>query len=256
MTMKKKIIGGIFALLIGVGCIAAQEQSQSNKNSKIDRNIKSEVFMPKGTFFAGTTLGYTRYSAEEYKFLLLDDISGYAKMFGARAFIGYTFANNVAAGLAFDYSYNVVQLDNVDISLGDDLNFNIEDSYSIQSVYTAEAFLRTYINLGSQKRFALYNDVRAYLGGGNGKTTSGASDSELYTGTFQKITKIGVSFVPGIIFFATDFFSIEAGVDILGIGYTRTEQTTNQVYQGYYESFDASFKLNLLSLQFGMSFYF
>ncbi len=227
----------------------------SRIENPIDRGVNS-VFIPKGTIFTGGTISYTQYNADNFKFLVLDALKTDNSLFAFRAFAAYTFADNVAAGLAFEYSQSVVKVDNAKISLGSDLNFEIKDTYSIQQLYTAEAFLRTYLNIGDSKRFGLYNDVRLFYGGGQGKSTSGIEGTEAYTGTFENITKAGIVIAPGISVFATDFLAVEAGIGILGVEYTHTQQITNQVYEGSFESFDASFKLNILSVRLGLTFYF
>lgn len=229
------------------------EQPITKKN--FDRGIESGVFMPKGTMFVGGTVSYTSLDANNYQFILLDKIDATSKLLSGRLFYGYTFANNVAAGVSFDYSRNRVDIKNVDISLSEDLNFAIEDYYSVQQIFSGSAFLRTYINIGNSKRFGLFNDLKVYFAGGQGKFTNGVTGEEL-VGTYEKITKLGLVVAPGVTCFATDFMTIEASIGILGVEYMRSEQVTNQVYQGSFESFDASFKLDLLSVGLGLAFYF
>lgn len=215
-----------------------------------------KTFMPKGTIFFGGTLSYTNLGATDYKFILFDNIKAQTTLIGVKVFAGYTFANNVAGGISFDYSRTLIRMDNVDIALSDDLNFGIKDSYSIQHIYTASAFLRAYINIGNSKRIGMFNDVKVYFSGGQGKVTSGIEQSPAFKGTYEKITKVGIVLQPGISVFATDFMTIEASIGIFGIEYSRSEQITNQVYQGTFESFNASFKLNLFSIGMGLAFYF
>ncbi len=220
----------------------------------IDRGFDF-VFIPKGTILTGGTISYTSFDASDFKFAVLNNLNGKNELFNFRAFAAYTFADNVAAGVAFSFSQSVLKVDNADISLGSDLNFNIADTYSIQQLYSVEGFLRTYLNIGS-KRIGLYNDVRLYYGGGQGKFTNGVAGTEGYSGTFENITKVGLVLSPGISVFATEFLAVEAGIGILGVEYSHTQQITNQVYEGSFESFDASFKLNLLSVRLGLTFYF
>lgn len=229
-------------------------KTRKNGKAKIDRGIKMKTFIPKGTWFFGANASYTNLGADNYKFLILDNFSTSAYMLGAKVSAGYIFADNVAAGITFDYSRTKITVNNLDIALGSDLNFAIKDFYSIQQIYTGTAFLRTYINIGNSKRFGMFNDLRAYFGGGQGKITNGAGLN--LDGTYQKILKLGLSLSPGIAVFATDFMTVEAAITIFGIEYSRTEQISNQVYQGSFEVFDASFKLNILSIALGIAFYF
>ncbi len=222
--------------------------------SKIDRGIKAQTFIQKGTYMFGGTAGYSSLSTEDYKFLLLDNVNLSGAVGNGSLFFGYAFSNNVAGGISVKYSRTTASISTLDLSLGSDLSFGMSNYYNIQQSVTATAFLRTYMNIGKQKRIGLYNDVEVYFGGGQGKNTNGMGEG--YSGTYQDITRMGILLNPGIVVFATDFLAFEAGVSIFGIEYSRTEQITNQVYMGSVESFTASFKLNLLKINLGLSFYF
>ena len=60
--------------------------------------------------------------------------------------------------------------------------------------------------------------------------------------------------IPGIAVFVTNEMCVEASVGILGLEWKRISQTTNQVYEGSYETSKANFKLNLLSINIGVNF--
>lgn len=249
--MVKRVVSAFICVAVLAFCVG---DAYAQKRKKIDRGIEKQTFIPKGTIFAGGTFSYTDLGAGDYTFLLFKDISGSAYLLGAKAFVGYTFRDDIGAGLSFDYSRTKVQIDNVDIKLSEDMVFAIKDYYSIQQVFTATAFLRTYINIGNSKRFGLFNDLKFSFGGGQGKIYNGKG--EAMSGTYEKIEKAGLLISPGISVFMTDFMTVEASIGILGIQYSRTEQITNQVSQGHWESFDASFKINLLSVGLGVAFYF
>ncbi len=240
----KRIFLVVFALLLANTTMA----------QKMDRDIKSTVYMPKGQWFVGGTASYFEANGEDYKFLMIDDLQTKAYTLTGKVQFAYTFTNDIAAGLALDYSRTQVQIDDVSINLSEDMIFGIEDYYSVRHVYTATAFLRTYLALGESKRFALFNDVRFNFGGGQGKIYNGVGQE--LVGTYEKITQMGVTISPGLSAFVTNSMSIEASVGILGVNYNRTEQITNQVYQGSFETVSANFKVNLFSIQLGMSFYF
>lgn len=275
IIMKKKllVICGAFLMLSAFGSEAcgverfgvedstvvksakAVKWEKPVKREKFNRGIENKTFMPKGAMFLGGTLSYTSIDAANYQFVLFDNLDASAKLLSGKISYGYTFADNIAIGLSFDYSRNRITIDNVDIALSEDLTFAISDYYSVQQLFTGTAFLRNYINLGDSKRFGLFNDVRVYFAGGQGKIIDSATGEQL-VGTYEKITKLGLVLAPGISFFATEFLAIEASIGILGVEYMLSEQITNQVYQGSYENFDASFQLDLFSVGIGLAFYF
>ena len=224
------------------------------ERKKMDRGIRQKTFVPKGQLIIGGTIGYNQFKASDYEFLMVKNIEANVYTTGAKVSAAWTFTNDVAAGIMLDYSRTQANLDNIDINLSEDMIFSIKDYKNVRHVYTASAFLRTYINIGSSGRFGMFNDVRVSFGGGEGKIITG--EGKELVGTYEKIQNIGLTLAPGVTFFATDFLAVGASVGILGFNYSRTEQITNQVYQGSFESFSANFKINLLSINLGLQFYF
>lgn len=239
--------------MVATTAVFAQE-AQTKKKSKIDRGIEQTTFIKKGTMFFAGSVGYTSLNSKDFKLLVLNDISASAYLMNGKIMMGYAFRDDVAAGVSFDYSRTMASIDNIDLNISSDISFGIKDFYSIQQIYTGTAFLRTYINIGKSKRFGLYNDIKISFGGGQGKVVNGKG--ETLVGTFQKIQNVGLLLSPGISVFATDFMAIEASIGILGLNYSLTEQISNQVYVGSFETVDASFKLNLFSVALGIAFYF
>lgn len=227
---------------------------RAGAREKFDRGITVQTFMPKGMWFFGGNISYTQHNNDDFKmFGLLKDFSSRGYTFAVRPMAGYSFANNLAAGVAFTYNRTMLQIDNVSLSLGDDLSFGISDYYNIEHVYTGTVFLRNYINLGSSRRFALINDLKLQLGGGQGKMINGKGED--MTGTFTKIYQFGLVCSPGVAVFVNDFAAVEATIGVLGFQYKRTEQTTNQIHHGSRQTSGANFKIDIFSIALGMTFY-
>ena len=55
--------------------------------------------------------------------------------------------------------------------------------------------------------------------------------------------------------FLTDEVAFEISVGLLGFNYQKVEQVTNQVEKSQMENSGINFKVNLLSIGFGLSFY-
>ncbi|MEG0656440.1 MAG: hypothetical protein RSA94_02655 [Mucinivorans sp.] len=234
--------------------LAVGDSIKRRKKVRIDRGIEKITFIPRGSIFFGGTLGYTSLTSDDFKFLIFNDLSAKAYLMNGRVMVGYAFKDDVAVGVSFEYSRTFAGIDKLNIDLSEDLGLSINDFSSIQQVYTGTAFLRTYINIGSSKRFGMYNDLKVSFGGGEGKILNGKGDA--LKGTYQKISNVGLLLSPGISVFATDFMTVEASIGILGLQYSRTEQISNQVYVGSFETVNASFKLNLFSINMGVAFYF
>lgn len=244
----------IFTLLLLCTATITLASAKSNDSTRMDRNIEKITFMNKGQWFFGGTASYMSLTSDDYKLLILNNATANAYAFSIKAFAGTCIAPDIAVGLGFDYTRNMVNIPNLDIEFSEDINLGIQDYYSIQQLYSGTAFLRTYINLGNSRRFGLFNDVKISVGGGQGKIISGTG--EMLEGTYQKVFKAGIIIQPGVTVFITNFFAVEASIGLLGLQYSRTEQVTNQVYQGSVQTWDANFKVNLFSINLGMSLYF
>ena len=210
------------------------------------------VFMPKGNIMFGGTVSYRDYSFYDYRFLILQDMNLEAYTLSATPYIYYVFAKNMAVGVRFSYERTLGRIDETSLSLGPDLSFGISDFYMLQHTYYGSLSYRYYIPLGKSKVFGLFSDISLNFGAGQGKMMNGAGES--LTGTYQNILDIGIDVVPGIAVFVTNEMSVEASVGILGLEWKRISQTTNQVYEGSYETSKANFKLNLLSINIGVNF--
>lgn len=220
---------------------------------KFDRGINVEVFVPKGQWLTGGTISYSEYGFDNYKFIILDDMKGSGYTMNISPFIGYFFKDNIAAGARFGYKRTLLRLNNVSMKLTDDLTFDLSDYYSLQHVYYGTGMLRTYMNIGSSKRFGLFNEVRLTFGGGQGKVVSGTG--EALKGTYQDIYEFQLGLAPGLAAFITDNVAIEASVGVLGFNYKKINQVTNQIYEGSYNTSKANFKIDLFSISLGVAFY-
>ncbi|MDD4820923.1 MAG: hypothetical protein PHD21_08835, partial [Flavobacteriales bacterium] len=220
---------------------------------QFDRGIEKFTFVPKGQWFTGASFSYTEFFNEDYKLLILDNWSGQGYTMSVRPTIGYMVANNIGIGVSLTYDRTFFQLDNIDISLGDDLNFSIEDYYMVKHIYTGSVFLRTFINIGNSRRFALYNDLCLQAGGGQAKMLSGKGDAQ--TGTYQDIFEFGVVSSPGVTVFINNFTAAQVSVGLLGFKYKNIKQISNQVEEGEWRQSSANFKINILALNLGLVFY-
>ena len=222
---------------------------------KFDRGLgfkDAPVFMPKGQLMFGGTISYQDYKFYDYKFLILDDMNINAYTLSATPYIYYSFAKNMAVGVKFSYQRTLGRVDETDLSLSPDLTFGISNYYMLQHTYYGSLSYRYYIPLGRSKVFGLFSDISLNFGAGQGKTLSGTGDN--ITGTYQDILDVGIDVIPGVAVFITNEMCVEASVGILGLEWKRISQTTNQVYEGSYETAKANFKLNLLSINIGVNF--
>ena len=166
--------------------------------------------------------------------------------------MGYFFRDNISAGVRFAYRRNYLDLGNVDANLGD-ITISFKDLYYLEHKYETSGFLRTYIPIGKSKIFGLFNEARVTYGYGTGRHSTGSGVN--YDGTYQKVQNLQIGFAPGLAAFITDWSAVEVSVGVMGFDFKWIDQTTNQVEQGSSRTSSGNFKINLFSINIGMTFY-
>ncbi len=222
---------------------------------KFDRGLnftEAPIFMPKGQLMIGGTISYQDYGFQDYKFIILTDMNLDAYSFKATPYLYYSFYKNMAVGLKFSYQRMMAEIASTNLSISADMSFGVQDYFYIQHSYFGSLSYRYFIPLGQSKVFGIFADVSLNIGAGQGKMTSG--EGKTLTGTYQQILDLGIDFIPGLVVFVSNEMAVEASIGVLGLGWKRVLQTTNQIYQGMYETSSANFKINLLSINIGVDF--
>lgn len=219
------------------------------------------LFVPKGTVSFGLTASYNSYdlgsAADDagYKMLfsLLDGVSGNMTSCGIAPAVSYFIADNTSVGLRFDYSKSVLGLGSASIALGDLMSLDINDVNYLKQSYSGSLTLRHYMSIADSRRFAIFVEGRGTLGYAQSMNYQREGDDKY--GTYQDIYKASLSLVPGVVCFMMDNAAFEVSVGVLGFDTQKVKQLTNQVEYSEMKSSGANFKINLLSVNFGMSFY-
>ena len=228
-----------------------------------DRGIglPSSRFIPKGTIGGGLTVSYSSYALGNgtddagYKMLfsMLSGIDADMQSFGLAPFVSYFIADNISIGVRFDYDYSDLDLGTAGLNLGDMLSMNVQDIGYTKQSYMGAIALRDYIPIADSKRFAMFAELRA--AGGYAQSESFRMENGGKFGTYQDIYKCSIGLVPGLTCFVTNELAIEASVGVLGYEFQKVVQTTNQVEVSQMVNNSANFRINLLSINMGMSFY-
>ena len=219
------------------------------------------LFVPKGTVSFGLTASYNSYdlgsAADDagYKMLfsLLDGVSGNMTSCGIAPAVSYFIADNTSVGLRFDYSRSVLGLGSANLALGDLMSLDISDVNYLKQSYSGSLTLRHYMSIADSRRLAIFVEGRGTLGYAQSMNYQREGDDKY--GTYQDIYKASLSLVPGVVCFMMDKAAFEVSVGVLGFDTQKVKQVTNQVEYSEMKSSGANFKINLLSVNFGMSFY-
>lgn len=268
--MNNLIRKSIFYAFLTPGALCAWSQSASNdtihitpamidsihaanKVQEFDREIESNVFIPKGQWITGVSISYTQSSQNDYRFFVVEDLNADTYSFKVTPMLAYAFRDDMAAGLKFSYTRSLAKLEGANIVFGADNEFDLDHVYSLSHNYYATAFMRNYFPLGSSKRFGFFSEVQLELGGGQSKLTKGTGES--LTGTYETNFSLDVGVVPGLMVFLSNWSAMEVNIGVLGFSYRTTKSKRDQIYDSRRHTKSANFRINLFSITFGTTFY-
>ena len=243
--MNKLIIKLIFLFLCACNVLSLHAQGI--------RNIELQKFVPKGQWIVGSSISYSQSEQKNYNFLVIESVSGEGYTFKLSPVLCYAFADNMAAGGRFAYKRSLTKINQMDLEVGEDLSFSLNDVYSLGHSYSGVAIFRNYISLGNSKRFALFAETQLTFEGGQSKFVNGKGDD--LTGTFSKNFNVGIGVAPGLVAFINNYTAVEVNIGVLGINYGRTRQVTDQIHIANQSSSSINFQINIFSSGMGIAFY-
>ncbi len=252
----------IFTVLVmTISVIGLAGTGNSGSSERFDRGIgrSTSVFIPKGYIGGGVSFSMNNYSLGQLSddagyqmlFSLVQDIKGDMSSFGVAPYVYYFIDNNTALGIRFGYDRSSLSSGSANLSLGDGLSFGVQDFNYFKHMYSVSLAGRYYMPFGDSKRFAMFAEVRATGGYGQSETYKPEGDRKY--GTYQDIFKFNLGLVPGICAFVMDEVALEVSVGVLGFDYQNIRQVTNQVEVSEMRKFSANYKINLMSINLGIS---
>ena len=191
----------------------------------------SGSFVKKGTWMAGGTASYSFHNNEDYNLLIIEDINSTGYGVNVSPAFCYMVRNNMGIGMRVEYGRNMLKLDDAHVDI-EDVSLDVKDYHWIKQMINAKFILRNYIPLGDSKRFAMFTESQLSFGYGQAKVMN-----------------------PGLMAFADEHFAIELSVKMLGLSINHVEQTKNQVYYGSRNSTAINFRINVLTVGFGLYYY-
>ena len=226
------------------------------------RGFTSDItFVPEGQWIFGGTASYSLHHNDNFSILVINDVDSEGYTVNLSPMIAYAPWKNMSVGVRFTYGRSLLNIDNADLSVGDGetgVNLNVDVYHKLKHSYTGTLFWRPYIPLGHSNRFAIFAEVQLNLSGAQGRivTTDGKVDGlQNYRGSYSDSFGASIALQPGIVAFVTNNSAIELSIGVFGVGYDRINQEFNRVEESTYNSSNMNFKVNLLSIGFGMSFY-
>ena len=219
--------------------------------------VSDANFVPKGQWIFGGTAAYSAPRNSTYKFAIINGSDSKGYTVSVSPMIGYALWTNMAVGVRFSYSRSLLALDNASLTMsGNELT--IDMFHQLKHSYTGSLFWRPYIPIGHSNRFAFFAEVQLNFTATQSRLVAenGVVDNYVsYRGTYSESYGGSIALQPGIVAFVTNDIALELSIGVFGIGYDRTKQVQNQVDTGVVSQSNMNFKVNLLSIGFGVSFY-
>lgn len=221
----------------------------------------TNTFVPKGQWIFGGSASYSTHRNDDYKLLVVEGISSDGYTVKVSPMIAISPKDNMAVGVRFIYGRTMLDMDNASLKFGEadsGVNINVDYMHQIKQEYTGSVFWRQYIPIGHSNRFAIFTEIQLCFSGGQSSVVAedGVLDGyQKYRGTYATHFGTSVGLQPGIVAFATNNMAFEISIGVFGIAYEHTRQIHNRVEVGNVKTSNMNFKVNLLSIGFGVSFY-
>ena len=218
---------------------------------RYDRGLFNFLFIPKGQWMFGMTASYGEFSSDDVQVLsLIKNFNFKGKIYSVQPNISYFFRSNQSIGFKFNYSRGIGDLGGLSVDFDDDINFTLSDISYYSQTFTSSIFYRNYVGLGTEKRFAIFNEIDLAFGSGSSRFKR-SYDGELKD-TRTLTSKWGLNFSPGLTMFIMDQVCFNVSFGVFGLHVTHEKQYTNGVDEGRRTSSGANFRFNLFNINFGL----
>ena len=243
-------------MLLGLLCFTGQAQEVFERGFA----GKNKIFIPKGSMGVGLSVSFSNNGVgDDTGFSILPsyvgEIKGSWTSFSVRPALEYFLADNLSIGLRFDYVRNLFSLDNARLALNEDLALDIQGWNYHRNSYMGAFMTRYYVPFMGSRIFGWF--VEGSLSGGFIQSKLFSLDEDgLKHGTYQENLRFSIGINPGVCFFVAENFDFEVQVGLVDLSLTRVQQVENQVKSSSAWRFNASEKIDLLSIKFGAHAYF
>ena len=221
----------------------------SPKDTTKQYRFTNRLIAPKGEWQCGLSVMYADINSADNDFMmLLQGVNARASVIRIAPEAAYTFRNNHAVGVRFNYTKAGGVLDTATADLLGNLSLSVNDLSATANSMGGSVFQRTYIGIDKLGRFGV---IWEYILGYSRTKTQFATGDNAPAYTVKE--KGYLSFAPGIVYFPMNNMSIQASISIADISYASTTAYQDSVVTGSRKGWNANASLNLLNLNFGLT---
>lgn len=219
------------------------------KNQNRESRFVNRLIAPKGEWQCGLSIMYADFnSANSDYMLMLNGLNARASMLKIAPEALYTFKNNHAVGIKFNYVKVGGMLDSATADLLGNLSLSVGDINATSVAMGGSVFQRTYVGIDKQGRFGIFWD---YILGYTRSTTQFATADSSSAYTVKE--KGSISFAPGVVYYPMNNVSVQANISIADLSYGTTTAYQGSEPTGTHTGWKAQVGLNLLNLSFGLT---
>ncbi len=211
------------------------------------RSLRTHLIIPKHDWQIGMAASYVNLSADNSEYLLLLDKSN-AYLSLARISINgaYAYCDNHSVGLRLQYTNGNCSVDAATLDLLGNFSYDFKNVKAKTLSYTGAAFNRSYVGLDSKGRVGVFLDTS--LG-----YTRSRSDIQSSSESYTINNKFFLALSPGIVYFPMNTISVFAFISLADISYNNSKGYSGGSFKGERNYFRAQARLDLFSINFGLS---
>lgn len=209
----------------------------------------NRLIAPKGGWQCGLSVMYADFSSDDSDLmLLLQGLTANASMLKIAPEAAYTFKDNHAVGIRFNYVKLGGMLDAATADILGNISLSVNDINATSASMGGSIFQRTYVGVDKQGRFGIFWDYIVGYSRAKMQFAAGeASDSDVVR------EKVNLAFAPGLVYFPMNNVSVQANISIADISYSHTVAYQDGKQVGTHMGWKANAGLNMLNLSFGLT---
>ena len=255
--MMRTLVRIFAACLLLMAAIPSYGQSSADKvvlGSEImpkdttkTRRFKNHLIAPKGEWQCGLAVMYADFDSSNSDYMLvMQGLTARASMLRIAPEAAYTFKENHAIGMRFQYTKAGGMLDGLTADLLGNMSLPVENIGASSLSMGASIFQRTYVGVDKRGRFGIFWDY--VLGYTRSKTQVAAND-----GTYSLKEKGHLGISPGLVYFPMNNISVQACISLAELSYNKVSAYESGVVAGTRTAWKAQASLNVLNLNFGLT---
>ena len=222
------------------------------KDTTKTNRFKNHLIAPKGEWQCGISVMYADFTSSDTEYMMLiQGLSANASFLRLAPQAMYTFANNHAVGVRFQYTNVNGNLDSATADLLGNFSMALGNIDAKSRSLSTSVFQRTYWGLDKRGRVGLFWD---YVLGYTRKNVSVNSGGG--TAPYTITHKVHLGFAPGLVYYPMNNVSVYASICLADLSYNYVEAYENNIVTGTRHAWKAQAKINIMDLNFGLAIHF